>query len=294
MNKIKDLKIGLNIAGLIRYFGIEDSFKKFKEVGIDCADYPLYVDWNKEDHVFDTDEYVQFFENVKKSADKYQIKINQTHGFFPTEMREREWMIETYKKQIRATNILGAKYIVIHPLITHYEYEYREQVFKDNIDFLTAILPTLKEYNVIACLENLWEYDKTTHYIVRTNISTPNDLIELLERLNDDQFGVCLDFGHMQNVGVNVASAIRELGNRIKVTHIHDNDIFTDSHDLPTFGKANWTEIMKALNDIEYQGVFSMEINIGVRVGKYKKELIVDMIDFARKIAKALLTDVVE
>ena len=294
MNYLKNTEIGLSIGGFLKSYTIEESFKKIKEIGYSAVDYPLCLDWNKENPLFNNDEYIEEFTTIRKKADAVGLKINQTHGFFPMEYREYEWLIETYKRQIHATSILGAKYIVIHPMIPDYRDRARELTVEKNVCFLSDLLPFLKEYNVIACIENLWEFDKDTRYIVRTNTSTADDLLRIINILNDDHYAACLDFGHMLLIGADIATAIRKFGSNMKVVHAHDNDCFSDSHDIPTFGKANWKEIISALNDVKYEGVFNMELNIGGRVGKYDKDLVPQMAQFAYNVAKSLLTKTVK
>ena len=55
----------------------------------------------------------------------------------------------------------------------------------------------------------------------------------------------------------------RELGDYIGCLHVHDNDGIHDLHQAPYSGVIDWKEVMQALKDINYQGVFNRLRNRG-------------------------------
>ena len=52
---------------------------------------------------------------------------------------------------------------------------------------------------------------------------------------------------------------VRKMGSEIKVLHVHDNTGDRDFHMWPTKGIIDWPGFMKALKEIGFQGVFSLE-----------------------------------
>ena len=74
---------------------------------------------------------------------------------------------------------------------------------------------------------------------------------------------MCLDIGHVTAYNENhkPEDAIRLLGDKIKVLHVHDNKGKTDQHLFPQYGMINWTEVAKALKEIGFKGVFSLELD---------------------------------
>ena len=54
---------------------------------------------------------------------------------------------------------------------------------------------------------------------------------------------------------------IRTLGQHLQALHIHDNDQWHDSHQLPFTMKMDFDAIVKALKEINYQGYFTLEVD---------------------------------
>ena len=81
--------------------------------------------------------------------------------------------------------------------------------------------------------------------------------------MNDDFLVACLDIGHaeMRGSGSGAVNMIHALGNRIQALHIHDNDKWHDSHQLPFSMQIDFDAVVKALRDINYQGYFTLETN---------------------------------
>ena len=79
------------------------------------------------------------------------------------------------------------------------------------------------------------------------------------------------------------ADAVRMIGREyLRVLHIHDNDGKGDFHWLPGTGVINWEEFSKALFDIGFEGVFSLETNVkpdglGAEELRSKKKALADL-----------------
>ena len=43
--------------------------------------------------------------------------------------------------------------------------------------------------------------------------------------------------------------------------HVHDNYGRADQHNFPGMGMTDWEDAVKALREIEFEGVFSLELN---------------------------------
>ncbi len=107
-------------------------------------------------------------------------------------------------------------------------------------------------------IENLTLYRKAKDYLCFG--SSVEDLICLAEQINSERVGICLDTGHANGEDMDQAKAIRAMGKYLKATHINDNDSLSDQHRLPFDGTVNWKEIMMALRDIGYKGLFNLEV----------------------------------
>ena len=60
---------------------------------------------------------------------------------------------------------------------------------------------------------------------------------------------------------VDPGEGIRKIGDRLVdgCTHVHDNYYEKDLHLMPYMGKLDWSALIRALKDIDYKGVFSLE-----------------------------------
>ena len=85
--------------------------------------------------------------------------------------------------------------------------------------------------------------------------------------------------------GLSPANALRELGEYVRVLHVHDNDGQYDRHWIPGNGVIDWTDFGKALKESKYQGVFSLEtVPAAVLPIPEAEKGYADMIKIAKKI----------
>ena len=63
----------------------------------------------------------------------------------------------------------------------------------------------------------------------------------------------------MRGSGSGAAAMIYALGGRVQALHIHDNDKWHDSHQIPFSMSMDFSAVVKALKDINYQGYFTLE-----------------------------------
>ncbi|MDQ3813447.1 MAG: sugar phosphate isomerase/epimerase, partial [Armatimonadota bacterium] len=113
------------------------------------------------------------------------------------------------------------------------------------------------------------------------------ELITLVDAFAHPLIGVCWDAGHAQIQGVAQGAALRALGQRLKATHIQDNDGRADQHLLPYYGRVNWGEIVGALRAIEFAGDFTYEVHNSIR--PLPDELRDDALRFAVRVGRQIL-----
>ena len=71
--------------------------------------------------------------------------------------------------------------------------------------------------------------------------------------------GIVIDTGHRNLIG-DVAMALRMVAEYLITLHIHDNSGASDEHLLPGRGTVAWSDVIKALRDVKYGGVFMYEL----------------------------------
>jgi len=105
-----------------------------------------------------------------------------------------------------------------------------------------------------------------------------------------DYFTICMDTGHSHKSSKyegepSSPDCIRMLGKEITVLHLNDNDTLSDQHKIPLSGTLNWKDTFDALDEIGYNGVYNMELNLAF----FGEELLVDTAAFAVKVLRRFL-----
>ena len=252
------MKLGITDGACSRYGN--ETYNKIKALGYDTVDFGMA---NTETELYKMEEkdFIECLTKEKEIIEKAGLEVFQVHGPWrcpPRDFEDADRLdrLEKMKKSIRGTAALGCKYWVIHPIMPYgvedLGTENQEKTWQLNKEFFTEILAEAKKYGVTVCFENM--------PFLKFSISTPEQIMAFVEEMNDDNFKVCLDTGHV-NVfkGKTVADAVRIFGDKLCVLHCHDNDGNGDRHSLPYFGTIDWEEFCKALCEIGYDGSFSLE-----------------------------------
>jgi sugar phosphate isomerase/epimerase len=91
------------------------------------------------------------------------------------------------------------------------------------------------------------------------DLSTPESLLELLQAGRFTDIGVCFDVGHAHIMST-AKQAFGVLKDRIRSTHVHDNNKDHDSHLWPGTGTIDWTEAMSLLRTAPHVPPLLLEI----------------------------------
>lgn len=252
------MKIGISNGAFGRY-GTE-MYKRMKATGYDTVDYGM-ADTEAPLYAMDEEKFIDFLKKEGEAIRREGLEISQVHGpwRYPTKDfldEDRLERMEKMKKSIRGTAALGCKNWVIHPImpfgVEDIGTEYEQKTWDLNVSFFKELLTEAKAYCVTICFENM--------PFLKFSLSTPEQILAFAEEMNDENFKICLDTGHV-NVfkGKSIGDAARLLGKHLRVMHCHDNDGRGDSHMMPFFGTADWADFSEALHDIGYNGSFSLE-----------------------------------
>lgn len=266
----------------------ENRYKKQKSHGFSCVDFNMA---NTEGLIYTLPQQKsdEILLNEKILMEEAGVEITQVHGPWrwpPQDFteEERSERMEKMKTSIRATSILGCENWVIHPIMPYgvndIGTENAQKTWDMNIEFMNELLKTAKEYNITICLENM--------PMLKFSIATPTDILRFVKTINDDNFKICLDTGHVAVFnGLSLGDSTRELGDEIRVLHVHDNMHSMDLHLMPQFGIINWEEFAKALKDIGFDGSFSLET---LPPSKLSDECFEEMCILLAKIAKDIIS----
>lgn len=282
------MKIGVYTGNLSRWG--DEKYRMLKSLGYSCVDYNL-ADTEVAPYTLNGQEFAAYLLAEKALVTDAGIEISQIHGpwRWPPEdstVENRAERMEKMKTSIRATALLGCSNWVVHPImpfgIEDIGTGKEQETWDMNLAFMQELLDTAKEYDVTICLENM--------PMTKFSLGAPKDILRFVKEIDDSHFRICLDTGHVSVFpGLSPANALRELGEYVRVLHVHDNDGQYDRHWIPGNGVIDWTDFGKALKESKYQGVFSLEtVPAAVLPIPEAEKDYVDMIIIAKKIIEGL------
>ncbi len=252
------MKIGIGLGSHERWG--EQRYQKLKSHGFSCVDYNMMSTSHFPycDPVKETEKRLIAERNLAKESD---IEIYQVHGPWhwpPNDSTKelRDLKLEHVKRSLWATALLGCKNWVIHPVmpcdINEKGTEKAKITLDVNLDFMQKALTVAKQYDITVCLENM--------PMRNFSLATPYDVLDFTNLINDKNFKICLDTGHVATFPeLSVAKAVRDLGDKIQAFHIHDSFPDRDLHLLPYFGVTDWADFSRALKEINYTGGLCLE-----------------------------------
>lgn len=299
------MKLSIQTGGTFEAIGIDAGFAAIKAAGFDAVDLGLSFPYKWEDLVsgkrtdfFDDENLLPYVNEISTAAEKYGIEFCQVHApfpiFTPRSPEGSKNVQEDVEKCIKITGELGCPYIVIHPGFdgsARYPSMTKEQEYKMNIDYYTSIIPLLKEYKVVCCIENMWMQDWKSKKIYTACCSDINETIKYIDELNaiagERLFGFCLDIGHLLLLGQDPCYWIEKLGDRLLTLHVHDNDGINDNHNSPYLGVCNWDRFVLGLRKTGYRGALNFETFAFNE--KFPKELIPAALGMIGDIGKYLI-----
>ena len=207
-------------------------------------------------------------EALAEQGNRLGVRFSQMHApfngsFFLRGQQPDEEYVKMFRvmclRTVKAAQVLGAPWVVVHPLTDTVNTEYDNDIQKrTNIEFYHDMLEAAKRVGVGIAFENMAEFNRTK--AARIYGAATDELIDLVDTIGHDVAGVCWDFGHARELYADQPRQLRKLGDRLKATHVHDNKGERDSHLIPFVGgDIKWETIMPALKEIGYGGDFVLE-----------------------------------
>lgn len=245
------MKVSTEIGSFEQHVGQEKAVELVAKAGFDAFDFSMFnMRYPEKEHPLNTPNSLAHARKLKQIASDNGIVCNQSHAPFP--VREAQ-VYNRLKEAIEYTAEAGGKICVIHPD----NYKSAEQ----NAEMFCKLLPFAKECGVKIATENMWFWDKENDRAKFAACATAEDFLAHLNAVNDEYFVACLDLGHAEMMGdeTSAPQMIRALGNKLQALHIHDNDRWHDSHQIPFSMQIDFDAIVKALKEINYSGYLTLE-----------------------------------
>lgn len=280
------MKISTEIDSAAQKIGEEKTIEYLAKAGFDAWDFSMFsmanYDWSKgalveSSHPLASSQYLSFARKLKQIGLDNGIVCNQSHAPYPVRVPE----IRAYlKRAIECTAEAGGQICIIHPD--------NNKGAEENAEMYLELLPFAKECGVKIATENMWNWNREKDEASFAACATPESFNAHLDAVDDAFFVACLDIGHAEMKGLHTSAEemIMALGDRLCALHIHDNDKWHDSHQIPFSMDINFEAVVAALKKIKYNGYFTLEAD--TYLSDYTNETIYEGIKNLANSAKRL------
>lgn len=201
------------------------------------------------------------FKALRRLAERLSVRILQMHGpmFNICEDKNLRENVELAKRAIRWAGLLGVEWVVFHPGTLPFGEDESEieEVRRRNVEGFRELCAEAEKHGVGIAVENTSDGNVPGR---RAFGSTPTELAWLINELGYERVGVCWDTGHANLQRLDQYRSIKFLGRLLVATHIADNDGSGDQHLLPYEGNVKWDDVLRALREIGYKGLFNLEV----------------------------------
>lgn len=246
-----------------RAYGEAEAIRMLAKAGFDAFDFSFFAMFDNPEYPMNGPDFRDYAKSLRAVADACGIPCNQAHAPFASgtgDAADDARRFRTIVQSMEAASILGAKIIVVHP-IHHLPYITHAAELKEiNVDFYRRLVPYCEKFGIKVACENMWQYNPVVSRIIDSTCSRPGEFCEYLDAVNSPWIVGCLDVGHTALTDEDLGGFVRIMGaGRLQALHVHDNDFLEDTHTMPFISKIDFSALVTALKDINYQGDFTLE-----------------------------------
>lgn len=221
---------------------------------------------------------------LKAYADSLGFTIPQGHLSFK-EGLIGEQAVERLKPELTMFAALGIRKAVLH--VNGGDGMEDQARYDGWIENIRKLAQFVEGSGVTLCLENLASVAPTR---------TVEGLLKLVADGGERNLAICLDTGHLHitnkqgTTNQTHGDFIRTAGDKLQALHIVDNNGLADTHQMPFAARwgVDWVDVMRGLRDIDYKGLFNLEI-LGERRGN--DAIRTAKLGFIRTVCQEMLSD---
>jgi sugar phosphate isomerase/epimerase len=281
MNKMFKLAYSLDIAffdGIQRLKPIEEIANYFRNLKLAQIDNIMIGGIHLEEK---TDfDFKSACHTIRELLDQFEINVTSFHSWLPTMSLiadNRNEIEDKVIKTLEFSSILKPSALVLHPLLAGKNAPFsdyflakerhgQQTVINNVADNVRFIGQQACQYNMKVALEN-------TGYL--TPLGNIRYLPELVNIIDLDNVGYCLDTGHANAFGEDVSEWITLIGEKLFETHFNDNQgkgaclingqkvieatKEIDEHLPVGFGTINWIDVINNLRKIKFSYPITFE-----------------------------------
>ena len=270
---------------------MEDSMRACAEAGYEYLDANL-CSQARTGQPLAVEGWEEWAHRMRGVADGLGVRLTQAHAYWPIKYTvfpdgtrsDGETGEELMRRSVLAARILGAEWMVVHPLTVNDEVWYSgRKSFEYNRAYFRRWADVFARHGVGMAIENMNCVNGRMRYC-----AAPEDLLELVEAIGSPLVGICLDTGHAHLSGLDVPAAVRRFAPHLRATHIADNHGNADEHYPPFHGTVDWGATMAAFAEIGYRHDFSFEVHM--LTAPYPAAVQRNLIRFTHDLGKYLLS----
>lgn len=299
------VKVGLAISFFQNRFGDLKALEIAKEIGADAVDFSLHdfgqrFDYRNPESIYSKsdEEIVSYFSAIRTKAEELGLDISQTHGRldgFKNIEEEDKSLLENIRRDCLATSALGAPVCVIHAPTTIYLGANADPKLMHRLWFemFTRTIAFARKYDIKIATET---FGDATGLGCCDFFGSIKEFLIAYNRVkaigeNARYFTICVDTGHSNKATrfghPSAGDVIRMCGSDVTVLHLNDNDTYSDQHKIPKTGTIDWDDVFDALDEIHYEGVYNLELELR----HFGDNFIVEEGAFGIKVLKNLLNN---
>jgi len=252
------LKIGVAQNNYCTKYGFEKGLERMRLHGYEALDYQEFLNTDKPLFEISNHEFEAYLRAQRVAAREAGVMIHQVHGPWRAPQdatpADREERFEKMAKSIAGAAVLDSRYFVIHPILPFgiNDQGHEKETYQMNLEFMERLCSVGREHGVIVCFENL--------PFPGLSIGSARATFDFVKAMNSSYFRMCLDTGHCTMFHTSPGDAVRLTdAEYLHTLHVHDNDGIQDLHQFPFDGTIDWTDFGKALYEIGFEGVISLE-----------------------------------
>ena len=243
------MKKSICIETVFNEYSFEERFKKVKEAGFDYVEFWTWEDKN--------------INKIKENIKKYNLKIASFSGdknFSIIDEKNKENYILYILESIKIAEFLECKTLVIHSnalnqdgeVLNSYSYIDNYVKFINIYNTLMDLKPVVESNNILLVIEAL----NTKHDHKGNFLKYTKDSANLVRLVNSNNIKLLYDIYHMQIMEDKIIENLYLYKNDIGYIHIAD----VPGRNEPGTGKINFYEVVKTLNEINYEKIVGFEL----------------------------------
>lgn len=244
-------------------FGEKEGLKKIKDCGYDFVEFNFNDCFSFENGLFFKDErtFTEYFKDLKNFLDSIKLTVIATRApALPCEKSLSQKIKKIINKSVSATEILGAEYITVEPLISADSENFQEQDYETTCKLLEEYVSAADTMHVQVLLVNAVSYNEIKRAGAPNAFSSANKLLRLINRFKGKVYA-CLDTGKAYYAGQNPATTAELLGKNLKVIRLNDNLGINDVKAVLYGGHIVWDKVLESLKKIDFDGIFTIDVD---------------------------------